>query len=118
MLLVQTERRTQMPSDREEHITSTGFRIVGKGARDLAARLSQAPGVSPGRVEDALYAARFLIRPRLGSRTAVNEVLVVLGAAVAQRWKDAPPLTRERPLQLPAARFSGLSWDISGDPGA
>jgi hypothetical protein len=48
----------------------------------------------------------------------VNAVLGVLGAAIGRQWQDAPPLTREQPLDFPAARFSGLNWDVIGEPGS
>ncbi len=107
------------PPRREEHITATGLRIVGKGARELAAKLAQPGELAPGDDADGLFAARFMVRPRLGAGSAVEPVLAVLGAAVARQYQaEAPPLTRTRPATLPPGRFAGLTWAVEGSPGA
>lgn len=105
------------PSRREQYVTHSGFRIVGPGARELAARLNRPPSVTPGRDEDMLFAARLEVRPRLGVASPLNTVLSILGQAVGRHCPDPPPLIRDQPLNLPAARFAGLTWEILSEPG-
>lgn len=102
---------------REQIFTPSGIRIVGPGARELAARLSEPRGIAPGREQDVLFAARLLVRPRLGTGSATNAVLGVLHSALAAHLKDAPPLLRDRPLGIPPGRFAGVSWDVAGAAG-
>src|SRR5690606_29392873 len=71
-----------------------------------------------GRDEDVLYAARFRVRRRLGSGSAVQEILTVLGSAVSREWEGAPPLTRHAPVNRPPGRFHGVRWDTLGEVGA
>ena len=102
---------------RQEHITSTGWRIVGK-AVNLVAPTEAAVSISSGREEDILFAAKFRARPRMGAGSVVPTVLTALDTAIARDWQDAPPLTRDRPLTRPAARFHGLRWEPIAESGA
>jgi hypothetical protein len=103
---------------REEHVTSTGWRLVGADAISLAADAAERSALPVGRDEDVLFAAKFRLRPRIGGGSAVHAALAVLGAAVARDWEDAPPLTRDRSLVRAPARFHGLRWETAGEPGA
>lgn len=105
------------PSGQDQVITSTGIRITGSGAQEVARQLAH-PRVRPGQSEDALYGALFSVRPRTGKQSPVTPLLDVLSAAIANRTSDAPRLTRERPAELPASRFGGLSWTTMGEQGA
>jgi hypothetical protein len=102
---------------REEHITATGIRFVGREAAELAAKTAE-QSLAAGREEDVLFAARFQVRPRLGVGSPVHALLAELGAAVRETWPDAPPLTPDRPLVRPPSRFTGLSWDTVGEDAA
>jgi len=104
-------------SSREEHVTETGWRVVGR-AIPLVTQAAEATLLAGGRDEDVLYAARFRLRPRLGRDRAATLVLAALGAAVTRTWPDAPPLLPDRPLARPPERYHGLSWETSGGPGA
>lgn len=98
------------PDARAEHVTATGWRVVGKAASLVSAR--EQPAVLPaGRDEDVLFAASFRARPRVGGGSAVPGVLSVLSGAVARDWTDAPPLTLDRPLSRAPGRFHGLRWE-------
>lgn len=102
---------------RTEIITDTGWRVVGRAV----ALVTDPPGGSQlpaGRDEDVLYAARFRVRRRLGSGSAVQEILTVLGSAVSGEWEGAPPLTRHAPVNRPPGRFHGVRWDTLGEVGA
>jgi hypothetical protein len=101
-------------ASREEHITATGIRFVGREAAELAVRTAE-QSLAVGRDEDVLFAARFQVRPRLGMGSPVHAVLAELGSAIRETWPDAPPLTPDRPLVRPPSRFSGLSWDTVGE---
>lgn len=102
---------------REQHITSTGWRVVGE-AVSLVAQAAETNTIPRGRDEDVLFAAKFRVRPRMGGGTAVPAALSALGTAIARDWRDAPPLTPDRPLSRPAARFHGLRWEPTGEAGA
>ncbi|HEX7122329.1 MAG TPA: hypothetical protein VF178_08180, partial [Gemmatimonadaceae bacterium] len=102
---------------REEVVTSTGWRIVGREAQELVSRASETVTVPPGRDEDVLYAARFVLRPRLGGGSPVPAALISLGTAIGGEWQDAPPLLRDRPIHRRPSRFSGLSWDVIEEGG-
>jgi hypothetical protein len=103
------------PSGQDQVITSTGIRITGSGAQELARQLAQPPALRAGRTGDALYGASFSVRPRTGKQSPVTPLLGVLSAAIADRVPEAPRLTRERPAELPASRFAGLVWEVMGD---
>lgn len=105
------------PAVREEHVTATGWRLVGD-AVSLAEQAAKTAPLSAGRDEDVLYAARFHARPRLGRHSAVFGILTILGAAVARDWHDAPPLTRDHDLVRPHGRFHGLRWQVAGEVGS
>lgn len=102
---------------REEHITATGIRFVGREAAELAAKTAE-HSLAAARPEDILFAARFLVRPRLGVGSPVNAVLAELGSAIREGWADAPPLTMDRPVVRPLSRFAGLTWDTVGADGS
>lgn len=102
---------------RGELVTATGWRVVGSEARELVARAGEGAGITPGRDEDVLYAARFVLRPRIGSGSPIPAALTVLHAAIAQTWPDAPPLTRHIPVSQRPARFAGLSWQVLEEDG-
>lgn len=102
---------------REEHITATGIRFVGREAAELAVRTAE-QSLAVARPEDILFAARFSVRPRLGVGSPVNAVLAELGTAIRDGWPDAPPLTTDRPVSRPLSRFNGLTWDTVGAEGA
>lgn len=117
-----TDRRSHVEtplsrSPREEHVTETGWRVVGQ-AIPLVTQAAEATLLGGGRDEDVLFAARFRLRPRLGRDRAVPLVLAALGAAVARTWSEAPPLLPDRPLARPPERYHGLRWETSGGPGA
>lgn len=102
---------------RDEHVTSTGWRVVGRAA----AIVSESVGrdvLSVGDDASVLYAAKFRLRPRMGNGSVVNDVLGVLGGAIRHAWEDAPPLTRDRRVAQPSGRFQGLRWDTLDDGGA
>ncbi|NUQ13285.1 MAG: hypothetical protein HUU26_13310 [Gemmatimonadaceae bacterium] len=107
---------SEAPGSRVEHVTATGIRFIGPKAASLASRSESA--VAPGRDEDTLFVARCQVRRRLGTGSALNIVLQELSAAVLEGWPGAPPLTRDRSVRRPAARFEGLVWDVEGDAGA
>lgn len=88
-----------------EHITSTGWRIIGAWEPSLA----PAP-IEAGRDEDVLYTVRISLRPRLGTGSALEPLLHVLREAIAEHWPDAPPLTITQPVNRPPERFHGLRW--------
>lgn len=104
----------RIQSAREEHVTNTGWRLVGRAA-ELATQLSPRNAVAAGRDEDVLFAARFRLRPRIGAGSVVNTVLTALSGAIRRHWQDAPPLTRDHPLSRPPERFHGLRWEVAGD---
>ncbi len=102
---------------RNEHVTATGWRIVG-AAIPLARAADQYTLDLRGDA-DILFAARFTVRPRLGNPArVVDAILPTLDAAMATSWPDAPPLTRNRPMSSPAQRFAGARWEPSGPRGA
>src|SRR5690606_15882985 len=100
-----------------EHVTRTGIRIVGKAAAELVAQAA-AIALTPPPVTDALWAARFRVRARLGGGSPVPALLETIGAALRSDWDGCPAITRDTPFTRPAARFRGISWDVIGDPGA
>ena len=102
---------------RVEHLTSTGWRLVGAAAT-LLSDTAAAGAPSAGRDVDLLYTARFQMRPRLGGGSAVPAALAILGTAIARTWQDAPPLTPDRAITRPPERFHGLRWDTISDGGA
>ena len=100
-----------------EQVTSTGIRIVGKAAAELVAQAAAIPLDAPP-MRDALWAARFRVRPRLGTGSPVPALLETIGAALRAEWDGCPAVTRDTPFTRPPARFRGISWDVIGDPGA
>lgn len=108
-----------MVSDQAGHnqITDTGIRIVGRAAADLVARAA-AFQLEPPPPADLVWAAEFRVRPRIGAGSAVPALLREIGELVRAGWDACPPLTRETPVSQPSGRFSGLSWDVTGEPGA
>lgn len=104
-------------SSREEHVTKTGWRVVGR-AIPLVAQAAEAMLLDSRGEGDVLFAARFRLRPRLGRDRAVPLVLAALGAAVARMWPEAPPLLPDRPLARPPERYHGLRWEVAGERGA
>lgn len=116
-LSTSSSSQTPRSTSREEHVTSTGWRVVGK-AVSLITEAANTGILPSGRDEDVLYAAKFQMRPRIGGASAVPGALAALGAAIARDWQDAPPLTRDRPLTRAPGRFQGLRWDIIDEGGA
>lgn len=115
-----SELRPALPpreATREELVTSTGWRIVGREAQELVSRAAETALVPAGRDEDVLYAARFVVRPRLGGGSPIPAALVALSTAIGREWQDAPPLLRDRSLTRRPTRFSGLTWDVIDDGG-
>jgi hypothetical protein len=100
-----------------EQVTSTGIRIVGAAAADLAARAA-AIQLEPPAPKDLLWLARFRARPRLGTGSAVPAILQCLSDRLRADWDACPAVTRDTPFQRPAGRFQGISWDVVGEAGA
>ena len=105
-----------MPSNprspsRQEHVTATGWRVVGK-AVSLVADESRAWELSAGRDDDVLFAAKFRLRPLMGRGGEVRHALTTLSNAIVRDWEDAPPLTRDGSLVRPLSRFHGVRWDV------
>jgi hypothetical protein len=94
----------------EQLVTATGLRFVGKATELLRASIDSSASLEPGSQDNAVYAARFQVRPRMGGASVVPAVLAALHTAVEHDWPDAPPLLRDRPLSRPASRFHGLRW--------
>lgn len=105
------------PTGRAERVTATGWRLVGRAAA-LVEEAAAAAGLEPGRSEDLLFGAKFRLRPRLGSGSAVAPALAALSTAIAKDWQGAPPLTPDRPFSRPTGRFQGLRWEPSGERGS
>ena len=104
------------PDPRRELVTDTGWRLVGQAV----SLVNESPGVASlpmGRPEDALYAAKFRVRPRLGGGSAVDGLLTALGQAVSSHWEGAPPLTRDSRVHRMPGRFHGVRWDTIGSVG-
>lgn len=104
-------------SSASEQVTSTGIRIVGRAAAELVAQAAAIP-LDPPPMRDAVWAARFRVRPRLGTGSAVPALLETIGAALRADWDGCPAVTRDTPFTRPPARFRGISWDVIGEPGA
>ncbi len=100
-----------------EYVTTTGWRLKGSQTIELLAQAAERLDV-PDRSDDAVYAARFRMRPRLGGGSAVGEALAALTEALRSDWPGAPALTREQPLRRTADRSSGLQWSVNGRDGA
>ncbi|GEM_PF-1343263 len=98
-----------MPSPKREHVTNTGWRIVGAYEPNTAP-----PPVEPGRDEDVLYTMRVTIRTRMGTGSPVLPLLTTLNEAISEHWTDAPPLTLARAVEREPQRFHGLKWQPSG----
>jgi hypothetical protein len=105
-------------SPRNELITATGWRIVGRAASELAEQGAQEQLLAPPDGQTVVFALRCSARPLLGSASALPELLRVLSDEVRERDDSLPPLTRDRPVQRDASRFGGLHWDVEGDAGA
>lgn len=100
-----------------EQITSTGIRIVGRAAADLAAQ-SRALAPTPPGPADLLWTARFRARPRTGGGSAVPAILTVLGDVLRAEWDACPAVTRDHPFSRPFDRLHGVTWDGMGEAGA
>jgi len=95
--------------ERTEVVTSTGWRLVGSAA-DLVSNPT-APVLEPsGREDDILYAAHFVVRPRLGTH-AVDALLSALNETLSRVRPDRAPLARQGAVAESAGRFHALVWD-------
>lgn len=100
-----------------EQVTRTGIRIVGRAAAELASAAGAMP-LAPPPPRDAVWAARFRVRLRLGSGSPVPALLDAVASALRADWDGCPAVTRDTPFSRPAGRLRGISWDVFGDPGA
>jgi hypothetical protein len=100
-------------------VTPSGIRITGSGAEAVVQRLAAPAPLAPGRAEDALFGASFVIRTagRSGART-LECVLEVLDSAVVTRFSGGQRLTRSEPFVVAPTRFGGLGWDTLGEADA
>lgn len=111
---------TTRSGERPEHVTATGWRLIGSAATLLARDVDTA-ALPVGRDEDVLYTARFRVRPLIGNGSPVPGIVAALGSAVARTWPEAPPLMPDRPRYRQPGRFQGLRWEPKrsespGDP--
>ncbi len=102
----------------DELVTSTGWRIRGPDALALVERAEASRALAPPEAGDVLFATRLSARPRLASGNAVHAIIGTLDAAIAAAGIEAPPLTRDAPVSRRVERFSGLRWEVLGEPGA
>jgi hypothetical protein len=105
-------------SPRNELITATGWRIVGRAASELAEQGAQEQLLTPPDGQTVVFALRCIARPLLGAASPLPELLRVLSDEIRERDDSLPPLTRDRPVRRDASRFAGLQWDVDGDAGA
>ncbi len=98
-------------ADRDELITATGWRLVGPAAR-LVSEAAAAGLDAPRRGEDVLYAAHFLLRPRIGTNV-VSAALSVLNRALARVRRDERPLDRETGASEVSGRFHAVQWQVA-----
>ena len=96
-----------------QHITETGWRLTGSAAA-LIETLTPSDSLQAGRDEDVLFSARFLLRPRLLSRSPIVSAMEAISAAIHAKNPDAPHLTLDRESFIKPDRFSGLAWRPSG----
>lgn len=106
--------RTSSP---REQVTSTGIRIVGAAALELAARAVEV-GLVPASAGELLWVSRFKARPRIGSGSPLPAMFQALTERLRQEWDASPELSRTTPFQRPAGRFHGGSWSVRGEGGA
>jgi hypothetical protein len=101
--------------ERVELVTATGWRLVGP-ATQLVSEAAVAGLAAPTRDDDLLYAAHFLLRPRLGT-TVVPNALAALNTALSKVRRDERPLDRSAPVTEVVGRFHALHWQVaeSGD---
>lgn len=103
---------------RDERVTATGWRIKGLEALALVQDAEASLALAAPEAADVLFAARLSARPLLASGNAVHAVIGALDEAIAAAGIEAPPLTRDAPVSRRVERFSGLRWDVLGEPAA
>lgn len=92
-----------------QRVTETGWRLTGRAA-SLIETLAPSDSLQPGRDEDVLFAARFLLRPRLLSRSPIVSAMEAISTAIHAKNPDAPHLTLDRESFIKPDRFTGLHW--------
>jgi hypothetical protein len=97
--------------ERDELVTATGWRLVGQATR-LVSDLAAAGVDAPRRDEDLLYAARFQLKPRIGTGV-IEPALSVLNAALAATRPDGRPLDRRTDVTHVSDRYHAAQWRVA-----
>jgi len=101
---------------RDQHITETGIRIVGR-AIPLFTSNEGASLRASSDVSETLYIARFRLRPRMRKDRVVPIVLTTLNEAILQSWPEAPQLPMDEAIARKPERYHGLTWVPERDLG-
>lgn len=92
----------------EQHVTSTGWRIVGQPAVSLLSA-SATLDAAPAGPEDVVFAARFRVKPRMGA-SALDPLLRAVDIAISAARTGAGVVAKESRFTDAASKFHSLVW--------
>lgn len=97
---------------REERITASGIRIVGRATELLSERA--AAGLLPPGGSELLLGAGLTLRPRIGA-SATAQAVAALSSAVQRAHPDYQPLERDAGASQRPDRAHALEWKVEAD---
>jgi hypothetical protein len=92
----------------EQHVTSTGWRIVGQPAVSLLSATSSLDA-APSEPDDVVFAARFRVKPQVGA-SALDPLLRAIDAGIAGAKTGAGVVAKSTHFTDPASKFHSIVW--------